>query len=117
VRQQSKATLLCSDLVDLVWSDDRGVARHTRAILEEIAPASAMLLLDSERPPRRTSAVVIQPFGYSGRARWCRSSASGFRLEIDFDPGVRWDAGDYQPCHSFDPGTVPEALGRNFSAP
>jgi hypothetical protein len=117
VRQQSKATLLCSDLVDVVWSDDRGVPRHTKAILEEIAPAGAMLLLESERPPCRTSTVVIQPFGYSGQARWCRSSGSGFRLQIHFDPGVRWLAEDYQPCHFFDPGTIPGAPETNRPAP
>ena len=53
--------VLCSDLVDVVWSDDRGVRRKTTAILEEIAPAGAMVLLDMDRPPRRIETVVIQP--------------------------------------------------------
>ena len=106
--------VLCSDLVDVVWSDDRGVRRKTTAILEEIAPAGAMVLLDMDRPPRRIETVVIQPLGYSGRARRCRLSTSGYRMEIDFDPGVRWQLSDYRPCHAFDPRSLPAPV-RNIS--
>ena len=98
--------LLCSDLVQLEWSDDRGVFRRTAAVLEEINPSGALLLLDIDQPPRRAAAVLLSPCGYSGKARQCHQSAAGFLLEIAFDPCFRWSVDKYEPNHFFDPQTL-----------
>jgi hypothetical protein len=96
---------LCSDIVHIEWSDRRGIARRTIAILEEINPSSALLLLDIDRPPCCADAVRLSPCGYAGRARNCRASDSGFHIEITFDPGSRWSVEEYRPSHCFDPNT------------
>jgi len=98
--------LLCSDIVQLEWSDDMGIPRRTPAILEEIHSSGAMLLLDIERPPRRADAVRLTPCGFAGKARKCKPSASGFLVEVAFDPGVRWSYDRYLPDHLFDPQTL-----------
>jgi hypothetical protein len=98
--------LLCSDIVQIEWCDDRGVSRRTPAILEEINTSGALLLLDIEKPPRRADAVRLSPCGYAGKARKCQASASGFLIEVTFDPGVRWSFDKYLPSHLFDPQTL-----------
>ena len=98
--------LLCSDLVQLEWADDRGVFQRAAAILEEINPSGALLLLDIDEAPRRCHPVLLSPCGYAGRARQCRVSDAGVLLEITFDRGVRWSLDDYRPSHSFDPRTL-----------
>ena len=107
MRLRNKAILLCSDLVQIEWSDERGIFRRTTAVLEEINPCGALLLLDIDQPPRRADAVLLSPCGYSGKARQCRQSAAGFLLEIAFDPAFRWSVDKYEPKHFFDP----QALG------
>ncbi len=99
--------LLCSDLVQLEWADNRGVSRHTAAILEEIKPSGALLFLESDQPPNQRDPIRLTPCGYTGRARRCRSAASGYLLEIAFDPGIRWCVDEYKPTHHFDPRSVP----------
>ena len=98
--------LLCSDLVQLEWADDRGVFRRSAAILEEINASGALLLLDMDQVPRRSHPVLLSPGGYAGRARQCLVSDAGVRLEIAFDPGFRWSVEEYRPRHSFDPRTL-----------
>ncbi|MBL8237911.1 MAG: hypothetical protein JNM66_10860 [Bryobacterales bacterium] len=107
MRRRHQTILLCSDLVQLEWADDRGISRHTAAILEEIKPSGAVLFLESDRPPGQAAPIRLVPCGYTGRARRCRSASSGFLLEVAFDRGIRWCADQYQPSHPFDPKTVP----------
>jgi hypothetical protein len=107
--QQIK-TLLCSDLVQLEWADDRGVSFHTAAILEEIKPSGALLFLEIDQPPRAASPIRLTPCGYTGRARRCRSSECGYLLEVSFDPGVRWCVDQYRPSHYFDPLNLPDPV-------
>lgn len=103
VRHRKKIILLCSDLVHLQWSDSYGVSRQTPAVLEEIDPSGALLLVDSDHPPRRADTVLLSPCGYAGKTRQCQASESGFRLKIAFNPGVRWSVDEYLPNHFFDP--------------
>ncbi len=98
--------LLCSDLVQLEWADDRGVSRRSVAILEEINPSGALLLLDVDQVPRRSHPVLLSPCGYAGKARQRQISESGVLLEITFNRGVRWSLDDYRPRHAFDPRTL-----------
>jgi len=98
--------LLCSDLVQLEWSDDRGVFHHTAAVLEEINPCGALLLLEIDHLPGRSDPILLSPCGYFGKARQCRQSAAGFLLEIAFDPGFRWSFDKYEPNHFFDPKSI-----------
>jgi len=102
---RNKATLLCSDLVQLEWADDSGVFRRAAAILEEIHPSGALLLLEADYPPSRAVPVLLSPCGYAGKARHRRVSDSGVLLQITFDRGVRWCVDEYRPTHAFDPTT------------
>lgn len=101
VRHRQQPLLLCADIVRLEWSDDRGVACRSAAILEEIQPSRALLLLDHDSPPNRKIPITLLPGGYRGKARRCITSPSGYHLEITFDKGVRWHPADYQPSHAY----------------
>ncbi len=107
MRQRTKTLLLCADIVQVEWSDDRGVPRRSPAILEEIQPSGALLLLDTDCPPHKANAVRLSPCGYRGKARRSTESPSGYHIEIAFDKGVRWHPADYQPTHSFNPNSRP----------
>ena len=98
--------LLCSALVELEWADEGGVSRRSVAILEEINPSGALLLLDVDQAPRRSVPVLLSPCGYAGTARRRGNSTAGVRVEIAFNPGVRWSVDEYRPNHSFDPRTL-----------
>lgn len=103
MRHLPKNLLLCADIVHVEWSDSRGVSRRSAAILEEIQPSGAMLLLDTDTPPRKAGSIKLSPCGYRGKARCWTESPSGLHVEIAFDKGVRWNPADYQPTHAYNP--------------
>jgi hypothetical protein len=87
---------LCSELVDLTFSDGRGQSAN----LEEIGENSALVL--TEHPLRRGAKLQLNCGGHTleGIAGGCRfDKLLGYYVEIRLDPASRWSRHWFAPEH------------------
>lgn len=111
VRQQSERCL-CSELVEVVWTDAFGRRRRETVNLGEIWKNGAVL--ESESPIRQNSRVEIRCRGavFSGEVSRCTADFVGYLIEVEFAPGVEWSRETYEPEHFFDPAAMKPATAR-----
>jgi hypothetical protein len=95
--------MLCADLVDVVWKDQKGRLQRGVANLEDISLSGACLQV--ERPVALGAEVHISyPNGeLTGRVRYCVFREIGYFLGVEFDAGSRWSKQDFHPQHLLDP--------------
>jgi hypothetical protein len=101
-----EARLMCADLVEVAWVDQRGNERTAVANLEDISGAGACLQIDRELPLRTRVIVTSGKEKFPGEVRYCVYREFGYFVGIEFDPGVRWNARSFRPLHLFDPRTL-----------
>jgi hypothetical protein len=95
--------MLCADLVEIEWKDQKGKRRRDMANLEDISLSGACIQI--ERPvPLGTQMRIAYPSGtLSGTVKYCVFREIGYFLGIEFDPGCRWSQRAYRPQHLLDP--------------
>ncbi|MBM3784664.1 MAG: hypothetical protein FJW30_09915 [Acidobacteria bacterium] len=95
--------MMCADLVDVEWHDERGKRKTTVANLEDISAAGVCLQLEDELPLRVTVDVKVGKTEYRGVVRYCVYRDFGYFAGIEFGPGTKWNARAFKPMHLFDP--------------
>lgn len=89
----------CAQLVQVVYRDAAGRKRKLPAVLEDISPGGACVMLEETLPPE-TPVSLLYPNGrYHGRVRYCRRQPAGYFAGIEFDPGYRWSKRQFKPEH------------------
>jgi len=90
---------LCADLLKIRWKDESGQIHKDRAILEDISPTGACLLMENPVPPETTLSILYPSGKYQGRVKHCQSHKTGYSIGLDFDPGFRWLKPIFEPSH------------------
>ena len=100
--RRSEVRMLCADMVQLYWNDDRGKKRKVTGLLEDISASGACLQLEAPVP----AGVVIHwdcpKQQFSGQVRYCVYREIGYFVGVEFDPAVRWSKRTYRPQHLLD---------------
>lgn len=98
--------MLCSNLLDVEWTDDKGRHRKSTGNLEDISLSGACVQV--ERPiPLNTHVRIAHPQGnFKGTVRYCIFRDLGYFLGIEFEPGSKWTQGQFRPQHMLDPRTL-----------
>jgi hypothetical protein len=98
--------MLCSELVDVYWTDGQGHQREALANLEDISSCGLCLQLDD---PVRADTVlrISHPNGeFRGCVRYCLYREIGYFLGVEFLPGCEWSPESYQPEYMLDLRTL-----------
>lgn len=101
--RRAEARLLCADLMQIEWTDERGVAVTACANLEDISPSGACVQLDRFVRPGTAVRLVCARKQWGSRVRYCAYRDTGYFAGLQFEPGERWDQGEFEPEHLLDP--------------
>jgi len=100
--------LLCADLVDVSWEDDRGRRCRRVANLEDISLSGICLQVEK---PISTGTPVTISYGdghLKGAIRYCAYRDIGYFLGVQLDEDCRWSSQHYKPQHLVDPRELVE---------
>ena len=100
--RRADTRMLCSELVDVIWTDGQGRQREALANLEDISLCGVCLQLDD--PVHLDTVLRIRhPKGeFRGSVRYCLYREIGYFLGVQFLPGCEWSPEAYQPEHLLD---------------
>jgi hypothetical protein len=90
---------MCSDFVQLVWTDHRGREISQVALLEDVSPEG--MCLQAEEPVPPMSPVRLHTRGFDGQAvvLYCERRDCGYQLGVEFAADTGWDRGRWKPKH------------------
>ena len=98
---------LCSELIAVQLKKRRGWSLTTPALLDEIGPTSAALLLQQWIPDGTSLKLVCGDSEFLGEVRSCDHHPDlGYYASVEFDSGWEWSPGKFTPRHLFDPCTM-----------
>lgn len=92
---------LCSDIVELFWSDRLGWPHRAKAILEDISRTGACVQIDLPIPVNAELAFRLDDTGFPGKVRYCTLIGGSYFVGIEFTPGIGWSPGRPDPEHIF----------------
>jgi hypothetical protein len=95
--------LLCSDLVDIEWTDKTSRTRKCVANLEDISLSGACLQLDRPIPLGSPMRITYPKGELIGTVRYCVFREIGYFLGVEFEDGCRWSQRQFRPQHLLDP--------------
>jgi len=101
--RRSEQRLLCSQLVVFRLGEPAGSAESHEAILEDISAAGACVQLNEPVPVGVAGDLVVPGHRLPGTIRYCEFRRIGYFVGIEFEPGVTWAEGQFQPEHLLDP--------------
>jgi hypothetical protein len=89
----------CAQLINVVYKDHTGRKRKLPAVLEDISPGGACLMLEEPVPPDTPISLLYPSGRYYGRVKYCKPQPSGYYAGIEFDSGYRWSKRQFKPEH------------------
>jgi hypothetical protein len=106
IERRTEPRLLCSDLVDVAWTDRSGRCRRAVANLEDISPSGVCIQLDTQIPINTLVRIAYEKGEFSGRVRYARYRDIGYFTGIQFEEGCKWSRRRFRPLHLLDPSTL-----------
>lgn len=94
--------MMCADMVDVHWEDERKQPQRALALLEDISPAGACLQLESEVPPGTEVHWDCPEQSFAGFVRYCVRREIGFFVGVEFLDACRWSEKAFKPLHLLD---------------
>ena len=82
---------LCSDLVELFWSDRLGWPHRAKAVLEDISPAGACLQVETLIPVKAELALRLGELGLPATVKYCTLIDGSYFIGVEFSPGRGWN--------------------------
>jgi hypothetical protein len=104
--RRAAARMLCSELVQVHFRDERGRARRLLGNLEDISLSGLCIQVD-DPVPLNTALRIRHPKGeFSGSVRYCLFREIGYFLGVQFEEGCRWSPEQFTPHHMLDLRTL-----------
>ena len=108
--------LLCSDLVTVEWQCQQRGVRSVTAVLDDISPDRACLLLEHPLPAKTMVRLNCGDCRLRGNVSYCRfQDRTGFQVGVEFAEGERWSVDRYRPRYLLDPSTLPPCMASECS--
>jgi hypothetical protein len=100
--------MMCSELVQVQFRDERGRWRRLLGNLEDISLSGVCLQVDDPLP-LDTPLRIRHPKGeFTGTVRYCLFREIGYYLGVQFAEGCRWSPEEFKPQHLLDLRTLVE---------
>jgi hypothetical protein len=103
--RRSTKRLLCSDLVQLVWTEPTGVRHREIVILENLSRAGVGLFMGVPVPPETEVQIVANDALLVGRVKQCSFRENGYIIGLELDAQSQWaqaPGADFLPEHLLD---------------
>ncbi|HXI42587.1 MAG TPA: hypothetical protein VNH83_21570 [Bryobacteraceae bacterium] len=97
---------LCSDLVQLRWSEGPQKEREETVVLENISASGACVQAENPVAENTRVQLVCGKQEFHGYVRSCYWRDDGYFLGIAFDQGSKWSKSKFKPEHLLDPAEV-----------
>jgi hypothetical protein len=94
---------LCSDIVELSWSDEGGWPYRTHAVIEDIADSGACLQSEMRIPVGADVSIRLGSCEFEAQVRYCTLIDHGYFVGVEFVRGSRWNAVAVAPKHMLQP--------------
>jgi hypothetical protein len=94
--------LLCAELVEVIWTDQRGHQRRRIANLEDISACGACFQVENSMPCGTPISLRYGDGQLNGTVRYCLYQGLGYFLGVEFDEGCRWSRKQFRPRHLLD---------------
>jgi hypothetical protein len=104
--RRADTRMLCSELVDVYWTDRQGHPREVLANLEDISLCGVCLQLDDPVHPDTVLRIRHPKGEFQGSVRYCLYREIGYFLGVEFLPGFEWSPEVYQPQYLLDLRTL-----------
>ncbi len=106
--RRAAARMMCSELVQVQFRDERGRWRRLLGNLEDISLSGVCLQVDDPLP-LDTPLRIRHPKGeFTGTVRYCLFREIGYYLGVQFAEGCRWSPEEFKPQHLLDLRTLVE---------
>jgi hypothetical protein len=99
--RRAKQRSLCSDIVEVFWSDRLGWPHRAKAILEDISPTGACVQTEMLIPLETELALRLGDLGLPGKVRYSTLIGGNYFVGIEFIAGNHWSPEEYNPKHIF----------------
>lgn len=112
--------MLCADLVQIQWRDEKDRPKKAVANLEDISLMGACLQLDQAIPLNAPVRITVPNGKMVGHCRYCVYREIGYFIGIEFEPGASWSRRNFKPQHMLDPRklmTKPRVKPSGLSSP
>jgi hypothetical protein len=97
--RRAKQRNLCSDIVELFWSDGLGWPHRAKAVLEDISATGACVQTEAMIPVATEVALRMGELGLPGNVRYCTLIGGSYFVGVEFTAGTRWVPETYTPKH------------------
>jgi hypothetical protein len=94
--------LLCAELVEVIWADQKGRQQRRIANLEDISACGACFQVEDPMPCGTSISLRYGDGQLSGTVRYCLYQGLGYFLGVEFDEGCRWSRKQFRPRHLLD---------------
>jgi hypothetical protein len=110
--KRAEHRLLCSELVDVSWTDHRGRQQEALANLEDISQSGVCLQLDDPVQLNTVLRIRHAKGELQGSVRYCLYREIGYFLGAEFLPGCQWWQEAFKPQHLLDLRTLVDRSAR-----
>ena len=100
--RRADTRMLCSELVNVYWTDQQGRQRQVLANLEDISVCGVCLQLDDPVHLDTVLRICHAKGEFRGSVRYCLYREIGYFLGVQFLPGYEWSPESYQPEYLLD---------------
>jgi hypothetical protein len=105
--KRTEVRMLCADMLEISWRDERGKLQKLMGLLEDISPRGACLQLDCSLPVGTEVSFETPEQRYTGCVRYCIYREVGFFAGVEFE-GATWSKNAFEPQHFLDPQKLAE---------
>lgn len=114
--RRADTRLLCADMVDICWKDERGSTHLTSALLEDIAVHGACLQLERALPLHVSVTIQHASGEIRGNVRYCIYQEIGYFVGVQFDADCEWSRNQFTPQNLLDLEQLVIRRARNTGA-
>jgi len=98
-QRRKKKRNMCSDLIEIKWTENDGRVRTEMAALEDISAGGGCLHTEHAVPVGAHVSFDYPEGRYEGNVRYCRPLEIGHLIGIEFDNAHPWSQLDFEPRH------------------
>jgi hypothetical protein len=100
--RRSEVRMMCADVVEVSWKDERGRSRRAVGLLEDISPSGACLQLEMPVPLGTGVCWDSKRRKFHGQVRYCVYREIGYFVGVEMQSGSRWSKRSFRPRHLLD---------------
>jgi PilZ domain len=100
--RRSEVRMLCADVVEVSWKDEKGRKRKATGLLEDISASGACLQLETPVPMGAAIRWDCPKQPFTGTVQYCVYREIGYFVGVEFDPTTKWSKRRYRPQHLLD---------------